>query len=129
VGAPCHTAHVNPIVHFCPDSLQHVPVYGCHSGDDALSQFLKIVWQWWYVAGGSIPKRVRNSSCTVVTELVFANCRLQNAFWCGVAILKHGLPWRRRSETLSRVNYKQTFRVLIKIAVYYVIVGSLVTSL
>jgi hypothetical protein len=27
-------AHVNPIVHFCPDSLQHVPVYGCHSGDD-----------------------------------------------------------------------------------------------
>jgi hypothetical protein len=44
----CHTAHVNPIVHFCPDSLQHVPVYGCHCGDDALSQFLKIIWQGWY---------------------------------------------------------------------------------
>jgi hypothetical protein len=29
---------------------------------------------------GSIPKRVRNSRCTVVTELVFSNCRIQNAF-------------------------------------------------
>jgi hypothetical protein len=36
VRTPCHTAHVNPTVHFCPDSLQHV------SGDDALSHFLKI---------------------------------------------------------------------------------------
>jgi hypothetical protein len=34
VGTPCHTAHVNLIVHFCPDSLQHIPVYGCHSDDD-----------------------------------------------------------------------------------------------
>jgi hypothetical protein len=42
-------AHVNPIVLFCPDSLQHVPVYGCHSGDDALSQFLKIIWQERYI--------------------------------------------------------------------------------
>jgi hypothetical protein len=25
------------------------PVYGCHSGDDALSQFLKIIWHGWYV--------------------------------------------------------------------------------
>jgi hypothetical protein len=48
VGTPCHTTHVNPIVHFCPDSLQHVPVCGCHSAD-ALSQFLKIIWQGWYV--------------------------------------------------------------------------------
>jgi hypothetical protein len=73
VGTPCHTAHVNPIVHFCPDSVHHVPVYGCHSGNDALSQFLKIIWQRWYVAGGSIPKRVRKSCCTVVTELVFSH--------------------------------------------------------
>jgi hypothetical protein len=48
-GNPVSHAHVNPIVHFCPDSLQHVPVYGCHSGDDALSQFLKIIWQGWYI--------------------------------------------------------------------------------
>jgi hypothetical protein len=34
-GTPCHTAYVNSIVHFCTDSLQHVRVYGCHSGDDA----------------------------------------------------------------------------------------------
>jgi hypothetical protein len=37
--------------------------------------------------------------------------RIQNAFCCGVAILQHGLPWRRRPETLSRVNYKQTLIV------------------
>jgi hypothetical protein len=48
---------------------------------------------------------------------------------CGVAILQHGLPWRRRPETLSRVNYKQILRVFLKIVVYCVIVGSLVTSL
>jgi hypothetical protein len=34
--------------HFCPDSFQHVPVYVCHSDDDVLSQFLKIIWQGWY---------------------------------------------------------------------------------
>jgi hypothetical protein len=129
VGTPCHTAHVNPIIHFCPDSLQHVPVYGCHSGDNALSQFLKIIWQGWYVAGVSIPKRVRNSRCTVVTELGFANCRIQNAFCCGVVILQHGLPWRWRPETLSLVNYKQTLIVFLTIVEYRVIVGSLVTSL
>jgi hypothetical protein len=106
VGTSCHTAHVNPIVHFCPDSLQHDSVYGCHRGDDALSQFLKIIWQGWYVAGGSIPKCVRNSRCTVVTELVFAKYRIQNAFCCEIAILQHGLPWWRRPETLSR--FKQT---------------------
>jgi hypothetical protein len=107
-GNPCQTAHVNPIVHFCPDTLQHVPVYGCHSGDDSLSQFLKIIWQGWYMVGGSVSKRVRNSRCTVVTELVFTNCRIQNAFCCVVAILQHGLSWRLRLETLSRVNYLQT---------------------
>jgi hypothetical protein len=48
VGTPCHTAHVNPIFHFCPDTLQYVPVYGC-LGDDALSQFLKDIWLGWYV--------------------------------------------------------------------------------
>jgi hypothetical protein len=70
------------------------------------------------------------SRCTVVTELVFANCRIQNAFCCGVVILQQSLPWRRRRhETLSRVNYKQTFRVFLTIIVYRVIVGSLVTSL
>jgi hypothetical protein len=69
------------------------------------------------------------SRCTVVTELVFANCRIQNAFCCEVAILQQGLPWRRRPETLSRVNYKQTLRVFLIIVVYRVIVGSLVTSL
>jgi hypothetical protein len=55
----------------------------------------------------------------------------QKAFWnaCGVAILQHGLPWRRRPETLSRVNYKQTLRVFPTIVVYRVIVVSLVTSL
>jgi hypothetical protein len=50
-------------------------------------------------------------------------------FYCGVAILQHGRPWLRRPETLSRVNYKQTLRVLITIGVYRVIVSSLVTSL
>jgi hypothetical protein len=129
VGTPCHTAHVNPIVHFCPVSLQHVPVYGCHSGDGALSQFLTIIWQRWYVAGASIPKRGRNSRCTFVTELVFANCRIQNAFCCGVAILQHDLPWRRRPETLFRVNCKQTLRVFLTIVENRVIVVSLVTSL
>jgi hypothetical protein len=49
VGTPCHTAHINLIVHFCPDYLRHVPVYGCLSGDEALSQFLKIIRQGWYV--------------------------------------------------------------------------------
>jgi hypothetical protein len=46
-----------------------------------------------------------------------------------VTILQYGLPWRRRAETLSRVNYKQTLRVLQTIVVYRVIVGSLVISL
>jgi hypothetical protein len=69
------------------------------------------------------------SRCRVVTELVFTNCRIQNAFCCGVAILQHGLPWRRLPETLSRVNYKQTSRVFLIIVVYRVIVCSLVTSL
>jgi hypothetical protein len=54
---------------------------------------------------------------------------MQNAFCCGVAILQHGLPWRRRPETVSRVNYKQTLRVFQTIVVYTVIVGSLVTLL
>jgi hypothetical protein len=66
VGTPCHTAHVNPIIHFCPDSLQHVPVYGCHSGDDALSQFLKIIWQGWYVDDVlDIPPEKEFSRCEV----------------------------------------------------------------
>jgi hypothetical protein len=82
-----------------------------------------------FLAGGSIPKRVRNSRCTVVTVLVFANCSIQNAFCCKVAILQHGLPWRRLPETLSRVNYKQTLRVFLTIDAYCVIVGSLVTWL
>jgi hypothetical protein len=51
-----------------------------------------------------------------------------NAFCCGVAILEHGLPWRRLTETLSRVNYKQILRVFLTI-VYREIVGSLVTAL
>jgi hypothetical protein len=54
---------------------------------------------------------------------------IHNAFCCGVAILQHGLPWRRRPETLSRINYKQTLRVFLTIIVYRVVVGSLVTSL
>jgi hypothetical protein len=49
VETQSHTAHVNPIVHFCPDSLQHVRVYGSHSGIDTLSQFLNIILQGWYV--------------------------------------------------------------------------------
>jgi hypothetical protein len=81
-----------------------------------------------FLAGGSIPKRVRNSRCTLVTELVFANCRIQNAFCCGVTILQHGLPWRR-PETLPRVNYKQTLRAFLTIDVYRVIVDSMGTSL
>jgi hypothetical protein len=76
-----HRLRTTAIVHICPHSLQHVPVYGCHSGDDALSQFLKIIWQGWYVTGASIPKRVRHSRCTVVTELVFANCRIHLLLW------------------------------------------------
>jgi hypothetical protein len=57
----------------------------------------------------SEPTNVRNSRCTVVTELVFVNCRIQNAFCCGVAILQHGLPWRWRPETLSRVKLQTNF--------------------
>jgi hypothetical protein len=68
------------------------------------------------------------SCCTVVTELVFANCRIQNAFCCGVAILQHGLPWRRWPKTLSRVKYKQTLRAFQTIVVYREIVCSLITS-
>jgi hypothetical protein len=49
VGTPCHTAHVNPIVHFCPDCLQHVPVCGCHSGDDALDLIQCEFFLWGYV--------------------------------------------------------------------------------
>jgi hypothetical protein len=125
VGTSSHTVHVNPMVHFCPDSLQHAPVYGCHSGDDALSQFLKIIWQGWYVDDVlDMPP----SRCTYVTELVFANCRIQNDFCCEVAILQYGLPWRR-PETLSRVNYNQTLRVFLTAVVYRAIVDSLVTSL
>jgi hypothetical protein len=54
---------------------------------------------------------------------------MQNAFRCGVAILKHGLHWRRRPETLSRVNYKRTLRVFLTTVVYRVVEGSLITSL
>jgi hypothetical protein len=54
---------------------------------------------------------------------------IQNAFCCGVAILQHGLLWRRRPETLSRVNYKQALTALKTTVVYHVIVDSLVTSL
>jgi hypothetical protein len=46
-----------------------------------------------------------------------------------IAILQYGLLWRRRPETLSGVNYKQTLRVFPTIVVYRMIVGSLVTSL
>jgi hypothetical protein len=50
--------------------------------------------------------------------------------FCGcAAILQHGLPWRRRPEALSCVNYKQTLRVFLTIVENRVIVGSLVTSL
>jgi hypothetical protein len=45
VGTPCHTAHVNPIVEFCPDSLQHVPVYGCHDALD-LTQYDFFIWEY-----------------------------------------------------------------------------------
>jgi hypothetical protein len=54
---------------------------------------------------------------------------MQKAFCCAVAVLQHGLPWRWRSKTLSRVNYKQTLIVFLTIGVYRVIVGSLVTAL
>jgi hypothetical protein len=36
---------------------------------------------------------------------------------------------RKYTETLSRVNYKETLRVFLRTVVYRVIVGSLVTSL
>jgi hypothetical protein len=45
---------------------------------------------------------VRNSRCTVVTVLVFANCRIQNAFCCGVAILQHGSPLAVAQNTFTR---------------------------
>jgi hypothetical protein len=54
---------------------------------------------------------------------------MQNAFCCAVVILQHGLPWRRRPETFSRVNYKKTLRVFLTVVVHHVIVGSLATSL
>jgi hypothetical protein len=41
--------------------------------------------------------------------------------------LQNGLPWRRRPEIHSRVNYKQTLRVFLNIVVYRVILRSLVT--
>jgi hypothetical protein len=44
VGTPCH-----PVVHFCPDSLYHIPVYGCHSGDDALDLIPCDYFLWGYV--------------------------------------------------------------------------------
>jgi hypothetical protein len=42
-------AHVNPIAHFCPDFLQHVPVHGCHSGDDVLDLTPCYFFLWGYV--------------------------------------------------------------------------------
>jgi hypothetical protein len=47
----------------------------------------------------------------------------------GVLDTEHGLPWKRRPGTLSRVNIKQTLKVFLTIVVYRVTVGSLVTSL
>jgi hypothetical protein len=50
-------------------------------------------------------------------------------FMVATAAMMRGVPWRRRPETLSRVNYKQTLRVFLTIDAYRVIVGSLVTKL
>jgi hypothetical protein len=67
---------------------------------------------------GSVSGRRRQGRpcCKMATpqQKAFCTCRI--------------LPWRRRPETLSRVNYQQTLRVFLTI-VYRVIVGSLVTSL
>jgi hypothetical protein len=57
-----------------------------------------------------------------------ASFRIQNAFCCGVAILQHRLPWRRRPETTS-ARQLQTLRIFLTIVVHRVIVVSLVTSL
>jgi hypothetical protein len=82
VGTPCHTANVNPIVHFCPDSLQHVPVYGCHSDDDALSQFLKIIWQGWYVDDVlDIPPEKEVARCEVIAVVATINWDMLERDW------------------------------------------------
>jgi hypothetical protein len=73
----------------------------------------------------------KTNSATTVQRLCRTRFGIQfNAFCSGVAIFQNGLPWRRRRrpETLSRINYKQTLRVFLTIVVYRAIVGSLVTS-
>jgi hypothetical protein len=57
---------------------------------------------------GKLSKFVCNC-CKMATPQQKAFC-IQN-----VTILQHGLPWRRRPETLSRVSYKQTLRVFLTI--------------
>jgi hypothetical protein len=48
--------------------------------------------------------------CKMATPQQKAFCILQFAKTNSVTSVQRGLPWRRRPETLSRLNYKQTFQ-------------------
>jgi hypothetical protein len=45
----CHTAHIQPIDNFLPDSLQHIRCYSSRSDHSSILQLLQIPRQWWQV--------------------------------------------------------------------------------
>jgi hypothetical protein len=119
------------IVQFCPSSSYFLRLMRSFIADTNTGQFKKKVTLTCWKEETSEPTITRYSLQQLLGKLSKFVCNwrgIQNAFCCGVAILQHGLPWRR-PETLSRVTYKQTLRVFLTIVVYHVIVGSLVTSL
>jgi hypothetical protein len=45
----CHTAHIQPIVNFLPDSLQHIRCDSSQSSHNSILQLLHVPEQWWHV--------------------------------------------------------------------------------
>jgi hypothetical protein len=74
------------------------PVSGCHSGDDALSQFLKIIWQGWYV--DDVLKYPRERSRTLWGLAHHRRCDNHKQGHAGKSLDRNGLSdWRVPCDT------------------------------
>jgi hypothetical protein len=45
----CHTAHIQSVVNFLPDLLQHIRCYSSQSSRNSILQLLQTPGQWWHV--------------------------------------------------------------------------------
>jgi hypothetical protein len=129
----CHTSHINPIVHFCQNSLQHVPVYGCHSGDDATDLTSCDFFLWGYVKDvvyvSPLPNDLQELRQRIIAAVTTINRDMLERVWTEMDYRIDVCRVTRGSHIECLQCNITKLWVFLTIVVYRVIVGSLVTSL